>query len=180
MLHRQEHLGAAGVQPALFAEIGEHLRRFGDGFGLMDGEFSQGHHNEKGKRIKAKGERTLLSFILYPLSFFVVLPATLVLGSRAPGGCARRARGRRRWRYWPPSNSKKPRRRPWRRRGRRRRDSARDAVRFLWADRRIAARDSRGSSRSAVASLDRPVLRTSRYRVPWSRRRCPGLRRGRD
>ena len=40
MLHRQQQLGAAGIEPALFAELGEHLRRFGNGFRLMNREFS--------------------------------------------------------------------------------------------------------------------------------------------
>ncbi len=40
MLHGEQQLGAAGVEPAFLAELGEHLRRFGDRVGLMNGKFS--------------------------------------------------------------------------------------------------------------------------------------------
>jgi hypothetical protein len=40
MLHRQKEFSAAGVKATLIAEFGEHLRRFGSGFRLMNGKLS--------------------------------------------------------------------------------------------------------------------------------------------
>jgi hypothetical protein len=39
MFHRQQQFGTTSIKPAFFAELGEHLRRFSDGFRLMDREF---------------------------------------------------------------------------------------------------------------------------------------------
>ncbi len=40
MLHREQKLGAAGIEPALLTEFGEHLRSFSDRFRLVNGESS--------------------------------------------------------------------------------------------------------------------------------------------
>ncbi len=40
MFHRQQELGAAGVKPALVAELGEHLRSLGDRFWFVNDESS--------------------------------------------------------------------------------------------------------------------------------------------
>src|SRR5204863_10179604 len=44
VLHGEQQLGAAGVEPAVLAVMRQHLRRFLDGLRLVDRKSSEWHH----------------------------------------------------------------------------------------------------------------------------------------
>src|SRR5439155_23281010 len=154
MLHREQQFRPARIQACLLSELREHLGCFGGVFGLMNGETSQGHHNDldfgfSNLDCSEERVRNSRSSILDPPSsiFYSGGRATRAPACAAPGECGPRWRGLQRWRCSPPSNSARPRRRLWRHKDRRRLGSAPDVVQLSLANRKTVASDNPGSNR---------------------------------